>query len=64
MIKIIEAWQRSRYHAIVVMHGYEASGSGQVVAKDKLVYKFCHIYRFTRASGVTITTLTTFVVRQ
>jgi hypothetical protein len=47
----------------IITHGYEASVSGQVVAKDKSLYKFCHIYRFPKASGVTISTLTTFVVK-
>jgi len=47
----------------IITHGYEASVSGQVVAKDKSVYKFCHIYRFPKTSGVTIRSLTTFVVK-
>lgn len=36
----------------------------QVMAKDKLVYRFCHIYRFTRASGATINSLTTFMIKE
>jgi hypothetical protein len=48
----------------IITHGYEASVSGQVTTKDKSTYKFCHIYRFNKASGVTITSLTTFVMEQ
>jgi hypothetical protein len=48
----------------IITHGPEASVSGQVVAKDKSVYKFCHVYRFTRASGVTINSITTFVIKE
>lgn len=48
----------------IITHGPEASVSGQVVAKDKSVYRFCHIYRFTRASGVTINSLTTFMIKE
>jgi hypothetical protein len=47
----------------IITHGYEASVSGQVAAKDKSVYKFCHIYRFPKTNGVTIKSLTTFVVK-
>lgn len=48
----------------IITHGPEASVSGLVVAKDKAVYKFCHVYRFTRASGVAINSITTFVIKE
>jgi hypothetical protein len=48
----------------IITHGPEASVSGQVITKDKSVYRFCHIYRFNRASGVTISSLTSFMIKE
>jgi hypothetical protein len=63
-VKVLPLWKvKELIVEAIITHGYEASLSGQVVAKDKSLYKFCHIYRFPKASGVTISSLTTFVIK-
>jgi hypothetical protein len=48
----------------IITHGPDASVSGQIITSDKSMYKFCDIYRFKGAGGTSITSITTFLIKQ
>lgn len=48
----------------IITHGSDASVSGQIIASDKSIYKFCDIYRFKGAGGTSINSITTFLIKQ
>ncbi|MDR3680645.1 MAG: hypothetical protein P4L41_11830 [Flavipsychrobacter sp.] len=47
----------------IITHGPEASASGQIITADDKKFSFCDVYKFKRAGGTTISTITTFMIK-
>jgi hypothetical protein len=46
----------------IITHGADASVSGQIKTKDNQSFKFCDVYRFKSAGGMTILSIDRFLV--